>query len=72
VAYECFAWVMIEADGKEGVIAAVMLDNEVLGIIPLFARERYIVEGFEPLARKHGANAGVPVRMVRLMEVSDD
>jgi hypothetical protein len=64
-----YAWTVIEADGTEGTIAA---DTGLgLGVHPLVARSRAIVEVMRPIAEAHGRAAGRPVCLVAFTSRSE-
>jgi hypothetical protein len=69
--YEMWAWLVEEADGEEGVVAAVIPQ---LGPspIPLHSRKRSLAMSFEPVARAHSEASGRPVRLAHLVEVKGE
>lgn len=74
-AYEMWAWLVTEADGTEGVIAAALAEGSEWHsnfgpLLTLHARSRAVAEHLEPLARAHGAAAGRPVRLAHLIETT--
>lgn len=68
--YEMWAWLVLEEDGTEGVITAVVPGVEVF--LPLHHRRREMAERLEELAWAHGRASGRPVRLAHLVEVPDE
>ena len=64
--YEMWVWLVEEADGVEGPVAATIPSLGVIG--PLQHRKKGMVERLGPLARQHGVASGRPVRLAHLVE----
>ena len=65
--YECWAWLVAEADGSEGVIAAAL--PGMPGLSVLQARSKRLAMAMTCIAEGHAHASGRPVRLVHLVEV---
>lgn len=68
--YETWAWVELDDDGREGVIAAVIPGLGFMGPAVLQSRFLARAESLEPLARQHARASRHKVRLVHLSEVA--
>jgi hypothetical protein len=59
-----YAWVELEPDGKQGIIAAIVPGLERFGPVLLHHRTRALAERFADLAARHAEASGRPVRFV--------
>lgn len=66
--YECWAWLVREDDGVEGVVGAVVFPG--VGVMPLQARTEQRARALERYATHHGELSGKPVRLAHLKEVT--
>lgn len=60
---QLFAWQVLEADGRWGSIAAVVLPG--MTATPLIARSRQMADRFRGLATAHQLSSGKRVRLAR-------
>jgi hypothetical protein len=67
--FELWVWVVKEADGQEGTIAAMIPGSEHLGLMVLQGRTREVADRLGGIAMRHGEASGRPVRLVHLQEV---
>ena len=66
--YELWAWVVREAGGREGVIAAILPGKERLGPMLLQSSRLEVAESMRSMAEQHHKASGKPVRLVHLLE----
>ena len=63
--YHCWVWLVEEADGTVGPVAAVLPG---LGLSVLQSRRRELAEAMRGLAERHARTSGRPVRLAHLVE----
>lgn len=63
---ELWAWLVLERDGSEGIVAAVLPG---VGTVPLVVATGRVAELMRPYAEVHARVSGRPVRLVRFSEV---
>jgi hypothetical protein len=68
VSYECYVWLVREADGREAPVAAIM--DGRLGPMVLQHSDHERALQLEPFARAHAKASGQPVRLAHLVECS--
>jgi hypothetical protein len=64
---DLFAWIVKEADGSEGPVAAV-IPGVGSAAVPLVSMKRKIIDALALYAVAHAALSGKPVRLVRFTE----
>lgn len=74
--YECWAWLVEEEDGREGVIAVALASDHPLYVAvgPLLTLHTARYENamkMRPFAMMHAETTGRPVRLAHLKEVAE-
>lgn len=74
VLYECWAWLVKESDGHEGVIAVTLasdhpLHSQIGPLLTLQNAKRETAEYMKMFADMHAHATGKPVRLAHLKEV---
>lgn len=62
---ELYAWVVKEADGREGIIAAAVFGSAPSQLVSCF---KHVAAQLRPFAEIHAEGTGKPVRLVRFVE----
>lgn len=64
--YVLYGWVVLEADGTEGLVSAFVPG---IGHVPLITRQENIAKKmFRPHAQAHADSTGLPVRLLKFTD----